>query len=81
MTVQTHDKRFVKRMQKHEQDKYLASLVKTVPDAHEKAERVEIVLEPIKLLQKMTAQQHNIAAGNDMQAPPVHDDDDALNQD
>jgi len=72
--VQTRDKRFVNRMQKHDQDKYLATVIKSVPDAHEKYERVEVALEPIRLLQKKKAQQQKLRETAAIQDAAVNDD-------
>jgi len=80
MTVQTRDKRFVNRMQKHDQEKYLATVIKSVPDAREKYERVEVALEPIRLLQKKKAQQKKLKETAAIQDAVVNEDV-TINQD
>jgi len=47
-----HDKRLFTRLDQHQQEKYLKDILKQIPDAADKCERVEITHEPIKLLKR-----------------------------
>lgn len=55
--MQTKDKRFVNRMDRHEQEKYLSSIGRIIPDARDKCDHIEISLEPIRLLTKRRVKQ------------------------
>ena len=72
--MEMKDKRLVEKLDDVNLDNYLKDISKTIPDASDKYDTIEIEHEPIQLLDKIRTKKIEPAAPEDIPEQPEEDD-------